>query len=1114
MKNKINQSKNVIIGNLENIKNIQVGDNITKIYQILGLNHDSIETSKLWNKIENSRLYKELERRVSKDKKINTLLVIVRIIYTYTEIFNGFEHGKEEGQDLTIKVIQLFDIVLPNEVIRSLNEIELSFLLLSAYLQNVGFFLTKQERKDLTESKEYKDFREDNIDFFLDIDQSHFEKKPNELKLIYRFWEKKFLAKQHVNRTSFFIRNKLQNLLVYNGSSYFEELIMVATSLNIDSWEFGFRKQIGRTNIDTYRRDKIIGGKNCNLQFLSICMKVSNLLAFNEIIHPTYFLNYFRTGSNQDVSFSDWKAHLNIDYWYISGRDLIYECVCNHPVYQSYLLELMEQIEQEIDKCTFLLSDNTDEIVDNYKIGIPRKINRDYIQSSDFIYGPIQFELDYNRIISLLMGERLYGKKTIVVRELLQNSIDACRHRVAKDALTNRPTEEYNPQININLETEGKKYILKIVDNGIGMDLDIVQNHLINIGSSYYQSKKFEKLRIEYKSCGVDFDPVSKFGIGILSCFMIADRIEIETFNGDTKESVPLNIKIEGSDKYFVIKETTNFKQGTTIKLFLSDRTIQDEDTIFDNYNIFTKLELLVKRYATHTIIPIRVNQNFLVRDKKYNFSDFIEHTRTIFKRFFISSAEKDFSNFLKVCEFELNDFGDNKFETEGMLGSSFFFFLLDSEGKFTYSSSTYSLISENNSSFSNFTLIETDSIKEAIKFVFEQYLDNEIKNELVKWLNEVYGIDSINKFSSFSLYTMMKLLFRRDTIHNFPKKLEKKFSEITSVFDSKLEKRTASYLSLMGQSATYNDGILINDGHLYNSRDIYCYGFLGAFLINFTKSSKPNITASRNSIIKDKALKNRITEMVRFLSKRFIEELKQGSITEQEIEKCEIFDKLAVDIRPSRRNILDFLLDDQWFTLNHFKFLVLINGCEKFVSISEVINEFDGELYLPEYHFIPNKLNLYIGRNRGVVKSIIARCKKIEFHTSKNVKDNYFKAVFDLPTFISPGKRDFNCEYKGIYDEKLFISNQLRSLNSMHPFGKIIEDFRDEKYHRVLMRIDGKIVMGYDEFKNDRDVFIRDLNRNLLHLKNILDRNDFSNALENIKFVDSELFYFKVGEE
>ena len=52
--------------------------------------------------------------------------------------------------------------------------------------------------------------------------------------------------------------------------------------------------------------------------------------------------------------------------------------------------------------------------------------------------------MDYVAITNLLMGENLYADKTVVIRELLQNSIDAC---LLKKELSAKKSENYTPEI-------------------------------------------------------------------------------------------------------------------------------------------------------------------------------------------------------------------------------------------------------------------------------------------------------------------------------------------------------------------------------------------------------------------------------------------------------------------------------------------------------------------------------------------------------------------------------------------------------------------------------------------------------------------------------------------
>ena len=51
------------------------------------------------------------------------------------------------------------------------------------------------------------------------------------------------------------------------------------------------------------------------------------------------------------------------------------------------------------------------------------------------------------------------------------------------------------------------------------MDQDIILNHLLKVGSSYYNSEQFKAETRKYCAKG-GYTPISRFGIGILSCFM------------------------------------------------------------------------------------------------------------------------------------------------------------------------------------------------------------------------------------------------------------------------------------------------------------------------------------------------------------------------------------------------------------------------------------------------------------------------------------------------------------------------------------------------------------------------------------------------------------------
>lgn len=155
----------------------------------------------------------------------------------------------------------------------------------------------------------------------------------------------------------------------------------------------------------------------------------------------------------------------------------------------------------------------------------------------------------------MLIGKDLYSDPSIFVRELIQNAIDAVRTREQLDK--NLPPG-WKGQINIRcwMNPEGYHWF-RIEDNGIGMTEDIIMNYLLKIGNSYYSSDTFLKSKLQ---CNADPDymPISRFGIGILSCFMgdeQTNQVEISTkhFREEGIRYPALRLTMHGINGYYYL---------------------------------------------------------------------------------------------------------------------------------------------------------------------------------------------------------------------------------------------------------------------------------------------------------------------------------------------------------------------------------------------------------------------------------------------------------------------------------------------------------------------------------------------------------------------------------
>jgi molecular chaperone HtpG len=156
-----------------------------------------------------------------------------------------------------------------------------------------------------------------------------------------------------------------------------------------------------------------------------------------------------------------------------------------------------------------------------------KKVASDKIETSGFLPETFSFDLDQHRILDLLTGHTLYNDTNVVLRELAQNAIDAIRLHHGSDA-------EIAGRLQIEWNSTSRDLI--VTDNGTGMTQDIVEKHLLKVGSSRYQDPRF----IEQHP---DFSAISRFGIGVLSAFMISDEVEITTSSTEELQARKMSLR-------------------------------------------------------------------------------------------------------------------------------------------------------------------------------------------------------------------------------------------------------------------------------------------------------------------------------------------------------------------------------------------------------------------------------------------------------------------------------------------------------------------------------------------------------------------------------------------
>jgi molecular chaperone HtpG len=216
-----------------------------------------------------------------------------------------------------------------------------------------------------------------------------------------------------------------------------------------------------------------------------------------------------------------------------------------------------------------------------------RNIDETNIESRGFLKHAFQFTLDQARVLDLLTGHTLYNNTNVVLRELVQNSLDAVRLQAAESR-----DGDYQPMVRITWDSKARR--LRVWDNGTGMTQEVIERHLLTVGASRYQDPEFRR---RYPN----FSPISRFGIGILSAFMIADEVTIVTSHPEDDEARRLMLRsVHG--RYLVDlldKRTAPTKElgqhGTIVELTVRPSArLQDVRAILDTWVVVPRCEVTV----------------------------------------------------------------------------------------------------------------------------------------------------------------------------------------------------------------------------------------------------------------------------------------------------------------------------------------------------------------------------------------------------------------------------------------------------------------------------------------------------------------------------------------
>ncbi|WP_223553443.1 HD domain-containing protein [Lysinibacillus sphaericus] len=517
--------------------------------------------------IKDTYLMKELERRNSPFySKINEVYIEVKDILN-NRIARMFPYYTQHDVNHSLRIMgHIYDII---ETVEQLNDLEIAMLVYSALLHDIGMAVEEEEvEKIITGEIKYE-----GLDYSLLLK----EFSGNETYAL-----QEFIREVHAYRSSEYIKNKLvQHFTIpdMQAVSFANELAQICEAHTKD---FFWLKEELDSNI-------VKGSYPINLKYCAMALRIGDILDFDSSRTPG---RLFEAARPLGYSLQEWKQHFVIEnapkvVMNKQGVKIVeFYGNCEEPKIYRKVLSYLSWVENEINNAL----DISVNCEPRHVFNLHYKINN-YIKSKNYKIVDLKFEFNYLKVMQILMGEELYGNKKSGLREIIQNSIDACNHMKVIQNNINEPwEEEYRGKIDIILQKSTNKVIIR--DNGMGMDYSILKRYFLELGSSYYRSKEFKVLDDKYK-------PIGNYGIGFLASFMLSSKILVRT--NHYKNNVVLELEVEKDDQYVAIKEVERPRMNGTEILLNLDEFLEVWENDVDNLHnylsnrfLFNDIEIMI----------------------------------------------------------------------------------------------------------------------------------------------------------------------------------------------------------------------------------------------------------------------------------------------------------------------------------------------------------------------------------------------------------------------------------------------------------------------------------------------------------------------------------------
>lgn len=447
-------------------------------------------------------------------------------------------HDADHGFRVAERMVNL----VSTNVLERLSTYELVFLLLSAYLHDIGMTPDQRHVRDhhlFLLTGDHGHLKESELTVFQEWLDDHFEGlnppigrdgiSPEVLTTARRAIAH-YCRHRHNDWGEQWTRAHLVGVALGSYAGWLDDLVVLCRSHH-----YGYDELRGERFTP-----RIVGAPAAivNLRYLACVLRVADILEFDPERTPDVILAHRDIADDSVVYW--WKDH-EISMNLTGGKILISARPTRAGTHRA--IDVMaDDIARELETCRRLADETHFDRCPGLVEQLPHRwdiggfLHRDIAprdQGYEYINGA--FRPNTAKLLTLLSGQHLYGSPLSAVRELLQNAFDAVKEQIAYERL--RQSSPGDPVVaesianlqSVELRLEPGEDALWLVcrDTGVGMSKQIIRDYLLVSGAS----RRHEILSLERRCqrAGFDLGRTGQFGIGVLSYFMISDRVVIRT---------------------------------------------------------------------------------------------------------------------------------------------------------------------------------------------------------------------------------------------------------------------------------------------------------------------------------------------------------------------------------------------------------------------------------------------------------------------------------------------------------------------------------------------------------------------------------------------------------